>query len=423
MTRERRADPGPMREIRFLANDRAALLWLGISVLVAGVSVLLGLREVAMQRTVLNELIEIDRLERDVAMGQYRDWGDAAYYTFHLTHDPPSDFAFAALGQRDTSPWKHSIRALAVEGQIYETDADNPDFALIGRLDFAFVASMLAPLLLILLLHDLRSAERAAGRHELLSATAATRGSPWLARAALRVGALVLCLIVPLIAGGLLAGTGASDLALASLIVALHIGFWWGVCAMVDRFGWSSPVNLTTLVGAWLALAVVVPAAIEISVKAAVALPDGGEIMLTQREAVNDAWDLPKSATMEPFVERHPQWADYTAVSQPFEWKWYYAFQQVGDQKAEPLSLAYREGRLGRDRLAGTLAWLSPPALAERALQAIAATNMAASLAYEQRVRDFHAALRTYYYPRLFRDEAFSDASLEQRPEFRAAGK
>ncbi|MDE0692751.1 MAG: DUF3526 domain-containing protein [Gammaproteobacteria bacterium] len=413
---------GPMREIRFLAKDRAALFWLGIAVLVAGVSVSLGLREIATQRALLNELIEVDRAEREVAMANYRNWGDTAYYTFHLTYDSPSDFAFAAHGQRDTSPWKHRIRALALEGQIYETDADNPDFALVGRFDFGFAANMLAPLLLILLLHDLRSAERAAGRYELLSAMAVSRGSPWLARASLRVGALMLCLIVPLAAGGLLAGTGVSDVALASLVVVLHIAFWWGVCAGIDRFGWSSPVDLTTLIGVWLALAVVVPAAIEISVKAAVPLPDGGEIMLAQREAVNDAWDLPKSATMEPFVQRHPQWADYTEVSQPFEWKWYYAFQQVGDQTVEPLSLAYREGRMERDRLAGMLAWLSPPALAERALQAIAGTSMEASLAYEKRVRDFHAALRAYYYPRLFRDEALSDASLRQRPEFRPAG-
>ncbi|MXX28546.1 MAG: DUF3526 domain-containing protein [Gammaproteobacteria bacterium] len=414
---------GPIRELQFLAKDRAALLWLGIAVLVAGLSVFLGLREVAAQRTVLGELIEIDRAEREVLTGLYQDWGDVAYYTFHLTYDSPPDFAFAALGQRDTSPWKHRVRALALEGQIYETDADNPDFALIGRFDFAFAASMLAPLLLILLLHDLRSRERAAGRYELLGATAASLGSPWLARAILRVGALTLCLVVPLWAGGLLAGAGALKLALANLIVALHIGFWWGVCAAIDRFAWSSPVNLTALMGAWLALAVVVPAAIEGSVEAAVPLPDGGEIMLTQREAVNDAWDLPKPATMKPFVERHPEWADYTEVGLAFEWKWYYAFQQVGDQTAEPLSRAYREGRIRRDRLAGTLAWLSPPALIERALQAIAGTNMAASLAYEQRVRDFHSALRHYYYPRLFRDEVVSDASLGQRPEFRAMGE
>ena len=413
----------PMRELRLLAKDRAALLWLGIAALVAGLSVSFGLHEIATQRTVLTELTEIDRLEREVAIAQYRDWGDTAYYTFHLTYDSPSDFAFAALGRRDTSPWKHRIRALALEGQIHETDATNPAFALIGRFDFAFTANMLAPLLLILLLHDLRSRERSAGRFELLSAMAARRGSPWLARGGLRVGALMLCLIVPLWAGGSLAGTGASDLALASFIVVMHIAFWWGVCAVIDRFGWSSPVNLTTLVGAWLALAVVVPAAIEISVKAAVPLPSGGEIMLAQREAVNDAWDLPKSATMEPFVERHPQWADYAEVSQPFEWKWYYAFQQVGDQTAEPLSLAYRDGRIARDRLAGMLVWLAPPALAERTLQAIAGTNMAASLAYEQRVRNFHAALRAYYYPKLFRDQAISEASLRQRPEFHAAGE
>ena len=414
---------GPMRELRFLVNDRAVLLWLVIAALIACTSVFLGLREVAAQRTVLDELVDIDRTEREVVTGMHRDWGYAAYYTFHLTYDPPSDFAFAALGQRDTSPWKHRIRALALEGQIYETDADNPDFALIGRLDFAFVASMLAPLLLILLLHDLRSRERAAGRYELLSATAASPGSPWLARAVWRVGALTLCLLVPLWAGGLLAGTDASKLALASLLVALHIGFWWGVCAAIDRFGWSSPVNLTALIGVWLALTVVLPAAIKSSVEAAVPLPDGGEIMLIQREAVNDAWDLPKSATMGPFIERHPQWADYAEINQSFEWKWYYAFQQVGDQTVEPLSLAYREGRTRRDRLAGTLAWLSPPAVVERTLQDIAGTSMTDSLAYEQRVRDFHNALRHYYYPRLFRDEAVSDASLAQRPEFRVTGK
>ena len=414
---------GLIREIRFLASDRAALLWLGIALLVACVSVFLGQREIAAQRAELNALIEIDRADREVVDTLYQDWGSVAYYTFHLTWDSPSDFAFAALGQRDTSPWKHQIRALALEGQFYETDAENPDFALIGRFDFAFAANLLAPLLLILLLHDLRSAERTAGRYELLSATAASQGSPWFARAALRVGALALCLIGPLWAGGLAGGAGASTLVAASLVVVLHIAFWWGVCALVDRFGWSSPVNLTALVGAWLALAVIVPAAIKISVEAAVPVPDGGDILLTQREAVNDAWDLPKSATMDPFVERHPEWADYTEISQSFEWKWYYAFQQVGDQTVEPLSLAYREGRIGRDRLAGRLAWLSPPALAERALQALAGTNLAASLAYEQRVRDYHAALRTYYYPRLFRDEAVSDASLGQRPEFHATGE
>ena len=220
----------------------------------------------------------------------------------------------------------------------------------------------------------------------------------------------------------MVAGTDSASLALASLVVVSHIGFWWAVCSLMERCGWSSPVNLTALVGAWLALAVIVPAAIKVSVESIVPLPDGGEILFTQREAVNDAWDLPKEATMEPFIARHPEWADYTEVGQPFEWKWYYAFQQVRDQTVEPLSDAFREGRIRRDRLAGLLAWLAPPALAERALQALADTGVAATLAYEQQVREFHTALREYYYPRLFRDEPVSSASLEQRPNFRGTG-
>ena len=47
---------GLSREIRFLSSDRAALLWLGIAVLVAAMSVVLGLREIASQRAVLSEL-------------------------------------------------------------------------------------------------------------------------------------------------------------------------------------------------------------------------------------------------------------------------------------------------------------------------------------------------------------------------------
>lgn len=145
---------------------------------------------------------------------------------------------------------------------------------------------------------------------------------------------------------------------------------------------------------------------------------------MTQREAVNDAWDLPKTTTMTAFAERHPQWAAYTAVERPFEWKWYCAFQQVGDQKAQALSQAYTAGRMTRDRLAGWLAITAPPVLLERSLQSLARTDLRASLAYEARVRAFHASLREFYYPKLFRHERFEPAAIEALPHFavQAAG-
>lgn len=412
---------GLFREIWLLSRDHAALFWLALALLSASLAVFFGLGEIARQRTSLAELIEFDRIERETVFAEQADWGDAAYYTFHLTYDAPSDFAFAAIGRRDASPWKHRVRMLALEGQIYEADANNPDFALTGRFDFAFVAAFLAPLFLILLLHNLRSGERAAGRGALLDATSARRGEPWRTRSVLRTGLLALGLLAPLWVGGLLAGSGAAAPAAASGVVLLHLAVWWMLCRLVDARGWSSPVNLTALIGVWMALAIITPSAVRMGADAAAPVPEGGEIVLTQREAVNDAWDLPKESTMDPFVERHPRWREHARVSQPFEWKWYYAFQQVGDQTAEPLSLAYREGRRERDRLAGALAWLSPPALTGRAFRRLAGTDLDASLAYERRVRDFHAELRAFYYPRLFLNTPFSASALDELPRYGGA--
>lgn len=407
-----------VRELWFLSRDRAAQVWILIAFAAASLAVAFGMGEVSAQRDTIERLKTADSIERAIALEDHRDWGSAAYYTFHLTYDDPSDFTFAALGQRDASPWKHRVRMLALEGQIYETDAANPDFALIGRFDFAFVIAMIAPLLLILLLHDLRANERANGRFELISATSASGNGIWFSRAGLRVGALSLALLLPLWIGGGMSGAGIGTLAVASVAVLLHLAFWWAITAWLNTKGWTAPVNLTTLFGIWLTLAIVAPAAMKTAVDAAIIVPDGGEIILTQREAVNDAWDLPVSATMEPFLARHPEWADYTAMESTFEWKWYYAFQQVGDQTAEPLSHSYHSGRDRRDSLSAALSWLSPPAKVERVFQSIAETDTKAAADYENRVRVFHAELRSYYYPNLFRDEPFTDEAIKARPVF-----
>jgi ABC-2 type transport system permease protein len=406
-------------ELWFLWRDRAAKVWLVIACLAASIAVVFGLNEINSQRDTIARLQEADQIERTVATQEHRDWGSAAYYTFHLTYDAPEDFAFAALGQRDASPWKHRVRMLALEGQIYETDAANPEFALIGRFDFAFVAAMIAPLILIMVLHDLRASERTHGRYNLLSATSADANRLWFSRAAWRVGALALALLLPLWVGGLVSGASMASLAWASLAVLAHLIFWWGVIAFINTRLWSSTTNLTALIGLWLALAVVTPAVIKWGVDASIPVPEGGDIILTQREAVNDAWDLPKEATMTPFLARYPELAPHADLNAAFEWKWYYAFQQVGDQTAEPLSTAYRSGRERRDDLAGVLTWLSPPAKLERTLQGLAGTDTAAALEYEDRVRAFHAELRAFYYPPLFEDQPFTDAALSERPNFR----
>lgn len=405
-------------ELWFLSRDRAALVWIAIALIAASIAVYFGIAEVSAQRATLERLKSADRIEQAVALKEHRDWGSIAYYTFHLTYDAPSDFAFAALGQRDVSPWKHRIRMLALEGQIYETDSANPEFSLIGRFDFAFVVSVVTPLLIILLLHDIRSGEREKSRFELLTTMSQGVGSLWWWRAAWRCLFLILALLIPLWIAAILSGTAPSKSLFASGVVVGHVAFWWLVAAWINKKAWSSFLNLTSLVGIWLLLSVIIPFSIKEFVDRSIAVPDGGQIMLVQREAVNDAWDLPVAATMDPFMARHPDWSDYAEIEGAFEWKWYYAFQQVGDQIAEPLSKAYRDGREKRERLSRALSWLSPASKAERTLQMIAGTDVRSTWRYEDRIRDFHSDLRSYYYARLFPKTPFSDEDVNARPQF-----
>lgn len=397
-----------MRELTFMLRDRAVWVWLLLALVFSVAAVTLGLLEVGQQRVEILELRQLDEIEREATLAHQSDWGSAAYYTFHLTYDPPSDFAYAAIGQRDVSPWKHRVRMLALEGQIYETDANNPDFALIGRLDFAFVASLIAPLLVVLLLFDLRSGEQVAGRLRLIEASTTNPKRLWRTRAGLRIGALAVALCVPLIVGGWVSGSSSLTLALCVFAVCIYLAFWTAITLWLTPAARTGAYNLTIMLGVWLLLCAVFPATLAQLIERAVPLPDGGEIVLTQREAVNDAWDLPREATYEPFLARHPEWANDTAWNKDgFEWKWYYAFQQVGDQIAEPLSEAYRNGQARRDEIAKWSSLISPATLLQRIMEHLASTDMHSAIAYEQGVRDFHANLRAWYYPRMFKSEGF----------------
>ncbi len=409
---------GLIREVRFLLRDRGAVLWIALAFLLSASAIGFGIAEVREQRATITALLAEDAKDRANAISKYDSWGDAAYDAFHLTYAPPSALAFAALGQRDTAPWLHRVRMLALEGQIHEADTKNADFGLIGRFDFAFLAASVAPLLLILLLHDLRASERVAGRHDLLLATAGRPSALWLPRAGVRFAALALALLLPFWLGAAIESAPASKVLAASGLVLAAMLVWWLIVEMVGRRPGTPAALLAALVGIWLALVLIVPALAKAVIEARNPVPDGAEILMLQREAVNDAWDKPKAATMEPFLARHPEWRPLGTVEKPFEWKWYFAFQQVGDMQAEPIVNAYREGRLARDQAAGVAAFLSPASLVERGFERLADTDMRAMIAYEDRVRAFHAELRGFHYPLFFRDPPYDPLAFEKLPRY-----
>ncbi|MBR9728146.1 DUF3526 domain-containing protein [Shewanella intestini] len=410
------------REAYFLSKQRYICAFIFVALLLSIFSVCSGINETQTQQATIERLKQKDTLDRTTVQAQQTDYGSAAYYSFHLTYSNPSEMAFAAMGQRDIYPWKHRIRMLAIEGQIYETDAENPELSFLGKFDFAFLISVLLPLFVILLLHDLRASEREAGRYDLLITTARKRQQLWLSRALVICSALSIAILVPFIIGAWYSNAPLTAIALSVGVVIAHLIFWMLVTllftASKTAAKQSSAQTASVLLAFWLGVTVLMPVVSDIAIEEMVPSPNGGEIVLVQREAVNGAWDQPFETTWQAFLSRYPQWAHGTHMDSLFEWKWYYAFQQVGDQKAQPLSNEYRDAIIKKHTLAGYFSLFSPPMLAQRLMSSIAETDTLASLKYEQTVRDYHQALRLFYYPLLFNETAFSQQKLSEIPEF-----
>jgi ABC-2 type transport system permease protein len=346
------------------------------------------------------------------------DAGNAAYYTFHPTWDPPSDLAFAALGVRDIAPYILRVRALGLEAQLYEGEVTNPEIAQPGRFDFAFVAVYLAPLFVILLLHDLFSGEREAGRLAALQVAASRPADLWRARVGVRGLALFLALIAPFLVGAAVSGTMPLRTFTVVVFVGAYLAVWISLATSVARLVRATTTAAMALCAIWLVVAVISPALAHLAINRAVPVRQGQELSIIHRDAVHRAWDIPKAATMDPFFRSHPEWASTAPVTTPFHWKWYFAFHQVADESVADLARSYDAGVLKRVTLSEGVGHVLPGAGLQLALHRLAASDPRAQLDYRQDIRDFHAQLRRYYYPYIFNERPFREPEFEAAPSF-----
>jgi ABC-2 type transport system permease protein len=415
---------GLRHEWRLVLRAPVSALALGLLLLLASLAVLSGSWEVARQRDSLARLqvLQRDELAALAAKPQTaRQAGNAAYYTFHATWNPPAPAAFMALGLTDSAPNALRVRALALQSQLHEGEAFNPALSLAGRFDLAFVLIYLAPLVLIALLHDLVSAERQAGRLGTLMALPGGDHRLWLRRAALRTVLAFACVAGPLVAGAVVNGMPAPAMAAALATVAAYLAFWAALSVIVASRGRGSASHATALVGCWVLLTLVLPALANAALARAVPAQQGVDLALAQREAVHAAWDRPPAETMDRFFRSHPQWRATAPLPAGFHWKWYYAFQQLGDESVAAPVAAYRDSLLARQRWTVRLGWLLPGVGAQAALHRLAQTDLEAQLAYQDAIANFHGRLRAFYYPYLFDELKFGEADFAAQPRFEPA--
>jgi ABC-2 type transport system permease protein len=324
---------------------------------------------------------------------------------------------------RDSAPYVLRVRALALQSQLHQGENFNPALAVAGRFDVAFVLIYLAPLVLVALLHDLVNGERRARRLGTLLALPEGNHRLWLRRAGLRTVLATACVSLPVLLGAVFNGMPAKGLAAAMIVIAAYLWFWAGLAVIVATRGRSSAANATALMGTWVLLTLVLPALANAALARAVPVHQGVDLMLAQRQSVHAAWDEPPADTMEKFFGSRPQWRNTAPLPERFHWKWYYAFQQLGDESVGAQVAAYRESLLARQRWTERLGWLLPGVGAQAALHRLADTDLEAQLAYQDAVAGFHERLRSFYYPYLFNEIRFRKSDFSAQPRFEPAQK
>ena len=347
--------------------------------------------------------------------------GEVLYYLAFPASQPALPLAALARGRTEVETSNLRIRLLALEGQLYEHETVNPRLAAAGDLDLAFLLIGLLPLFIIALTYDIVSGEREGGTWNLARLFARPRRL-----IALKLASRV-CLVggvaaVPVgVAAGLAGFPFDGRAAWAVALIALHIGFWFALCIGVASGRRSSTANAMILVGTWVGLTLLAPAALTLANAILHPVPEALELTVRQRQGYHEAWDLTKSETMRSFFEDYPEWSDRTVPEDVFTWAWYYAMNHRGDQQARDASGAYRDVLRERERWARRWSRLVPPLAAQLALDRLAATDLGAQLAYQDAVRRHHERLKTYFYPHFFAAAPVDAVDWEGVPVFEPA--
>ncbi|WP_342644819.1 DUF3526 domain-containing protein [Mucilaginibacter sp. CSA2-8R] len=401
-------------------TEKSLLLFALLILLAGGYGIYSGHAEIQRQRA---NIAHLDTLYRDniaelkTKYPNTADAGDIGYYHTTFARHMPDSWAALSIGQRDVNPYYLKLRLLAVQNQLYSSENTNPDKLATGSFDLAFVLVFLLPLFIIAICFNLFSAEKERGTLALVLSQPISLSTFLFGKLLFRFG-LVVLLVVLLIAAGIAFTSAQPDGRILVWLGAatLYSLFWFGVCYAFIVLKKSSAFNAICLLGVWLLLAIILPAVINVVLQVQQPVTEGLALTLKQREEVHGGWDKPKDETLKHFFTHYPQYRNTSPVTDRFAWKWYYAFQELGDRSVESLYHTYLSKLQSRAGLANRLSMVSAPATLQVLLNAAGGTDLQAHLAFVQSAWQFHHRLKAFYYPFLFSDKPFLHADYDGEP-------
>ena len=335
----------------------------------------------------------------------------------------PGPLTALAVGQSDLLPYYYDVNIYTNESSFQQNgEVENPLNLMVGRFDLAFVVVYLLPLLVLALSFNVLSEEREQGTLGLTLSQPVSARAVVAAKLAFR-GLLVagMVLAVSLI-GILVSGSAGSPgpVLLWCAAVVIYTLFWFVLAASVNGLRRSSAWNATVLVGAWLVLVVVLPAAINIAAGLLHPLPSRVEMITAQREASNDAVNQ-RSELLARYLEDHPEMAEGVVADEPGLGALAWVATDAVNSRLEEVTSVHDARRAEQIVLVRRYRFLSPALLAQEVLIDAAGTGDARFARFQSQVRAFAEQWRQFFVPAILADRQMNAGALADVPKFRMA--
>jgi len=336
----------------------------------------------------------------------------------------PAPLGLVATGQSDLLPPAVRVTTGSKDSFLFADEIDNPANLMSGATDLAFVVVFVYPLVVLAMAFNLLAGEREQGTLGMTLASARRPSASLAGKLAARVAAPIAAMLLAVAAGvWIFAGWerfATPGFAALLFVVLLYGLFWAALAAAVDGLGRGSAFNALTLIGAWVAITMILPAAINSIAAFAHPAPSRIEMVLAARAASTDA-DKSRDAALARYADEHGGGKPASAAGAQEATLRRLATQEAAFQRVEAI-VAEHDAQLARQRdMADRLGYLSPAYLTYAAMADIAGSGEARYRAFLDRIRAFHLDWREFFLSRAKAGASLTAQDYAAMPKFTQA--
>jgi ABC-2 type transport system permease protein len=343
---------------------------------------------------------------------------------FEMASKSPSPTAAFAVGQSDVEPSYLRVQWKPMFKQTNVDEVASPRVLEVGPMDLGFVIVYLYPLLIIALSYNILSSERENGTQSLLLSQPVSVSQFVVAKLVLR-GAVVIGIGTLVTTTGLLAWNAdilasgyAWRIGMFVLAMALYGTFWFGVSVVVNAFMVKSATNALVMIVAWIALVVVVPAAVNLIGKSMYPLPSRIEMVNALREGEEAARLEVKNERIfsADLLARGEEAALETGTLTLM--KRLLPLEQRAEELAAPVFDEFNHQKSLQRKFASNMRFLSPATVVQAALNGLADNGESSFSAYSTQVIEYQRQWRSYFLPFAMEGRLMTLAELKGFPRF-----